>query len=243
MEVNIAHLYPDLMNIYGDRGNLISLVKRCKWRDIKVSVTELGIGDKIPAGTYDLFFMGGGQDREQFLVCNDLCEIKGKRIKNEIEDGAAALTICGGYQLFGRFYRPFGADELPGIGVFDAYTVAGDTRYIGNVVIESDLNGRNHSIVGFENHSGKTYLGEKTKPLGKVSVGRGNNGEDGYEGALSGGAIGTYLHGSILPKNPVLTDFLIEKALQRKYGEVELAQIDNRIEDMAHAEAVRRAKH
>lgn len=243
MEIKVAHLYPDLMNIYGDRGNLISLTKRCQWRNIAIDVVGLGIGDEVQEGAYDLFFMGGGQDREQYLVCDDLQKIKGDRIRYEIENGAAALTICGGYQLFGRFYRPFDADELPGIGVFDAYTIAGDTRYIGNVIIESNLDGRTRSIVGFENHSGKTYLEGNTQSLGKVIAGKGNNGEDGFEGAVSGGAIGTYLHGSILPKNPPLTDFLIRKALQRKYGEVELAQIDDRIEERAHAEAVKRARH
>lgn len=242
LEIKIAYLYPELMNIYGDRGNIISLIKRCKWRGINTEITELGIGDRIRSGVFDLFFMGGGQDREQYLVCDDLHNIKGDQIKRDINNGAAALAICGGYQLFGKYYRPFGEDDLPGIEVFDAYTVASDYRYIGNVVLESELTGGIVSVVGFENHSGKTYLGDGSTPLGKVLFGKGNNGEDGFEGAVTKGAIGTYLHGSLLPKNPAITDYLIKKALSRKYDEVTLSKLDDRIEQRANAEAMARAR-
>ncbi len=243
MYIRIAWLFPELMNIYGDRGNVTALVQRCAWRGIGVDVEGLGPGDEVSRGRYDLFFMGGGQDREQQLVCADLLEVKGETIKLEIEDGAAALVICGGYQLFGSYYRPFEGDELKGIGVFDAYTVAGKTRFIGNVVARSQLGGKSGSVVGFENHSGRTYLGEGVTPLGRVTVGHGNNGEDRTEGAIYKGAVGSYLHGSLLPKNPALADFLIEKALRRKFTSApELGRLDDTLEWAAHAAAAARAK-
>jgi len=241
MQIKIGYLYPDLMNIYGDHGNVLTLVKRCQWRDIGVEVVALNIGDRIGRGDYDIFFMGGGQDREQVMVCRDLQDTKGEDIKREIDEGAAALVICGGYQLFGKFYRPFEGEELPGINVFDAYTVAGEKRCIGNVVAKSALGGRQGTVVGFENHSGKTYLGDGCAPLGTVTVGYGNNGEDKTEGARSGGAIGTYLHGSLLPKNPAVADFLIEKALARHGSDMPLGDLDDSLELAAHTAAVKRA--
>jgi len=240
--IRIAWLFPELMNIYGDRGNVISLVQRCHWRGIGVEVDGLGLGEEAPEGRYDLFFMGGGQDREQELVCKDLLEVKGESIKREIEAGAAALVICGGYQLFGNYYRPFEGEELKGIGVFDAHTVAGNTRFIGNVVAKSSLGGKFGTVVGFENHSGKTYIGEGVPPLGMVTVGHGNNGEDRTEGAIYLGAVGTYLHGSLLPKNPVLADFLLEKALSRRCGNIELRPLDDSLEWEAQEAATARAK-
>jgi len=242
MKLTIGYLFPELMNIYGDHGNVITLVRRCEWRGIEVVVDELGPGDPVKPGRHDIFFMGGGQDREQLLVCRDLLDVKGEAIRNEIEEGAAALVICGGYQLFGRFYRPFDADELPGIDVFDAHTVAGKRRFIGNVVVTSGLEGASGTVVGFENHSGKTYLGEGCEPLGKVTVGYGNNGEDGFEGAVYRGAVGTYLHGSLLPKNPGLADFLIGKALERRGYPAGLQPLDDRVETLAHRSAVARAR-
>ena len=240
--MRIGYLYPDLMNIYGDHGNVLTLAMRCKWRGIDAEIEPLELGDRIKPGHYDIFFMGGGQDREQVLVARDLAESKGEDIKREIEDGAAALVICGGYQLFGNFYRPFEGAELPGISVFDAHTVAGNRRCIGNVVAKSALGGKSGTVVGFENHSGKTYLGEGCVPLGTVTVGYGNNGEDGTEGAIYHGAVGTYLHGSLLPKNPGLADFLIEKGLARRGNRSPLAHLDDSLEWRAHAEAIKRAK-
>lgn len=230
------------MNIYGDRGNVIALAKRCAWRGIDVEIKNLGVGDRISPGAYDIYFMGGGQDREQVMVSHDLYETKGEIIRREIEEGACALVICGGYQLFGRFYRPADGEELPGIGVFDGYTIAGKKRFIGNVVIDGSLEGRRTTIVGFENHSGKTYLGKKERPLGKTVVGYGNNGQDKTEGAIYLGAVGTYLHGALLPKNPVLADFLIRKALQRKYPGQGIAALDDAMEHLAHKHAIQRAK-
>ncbi len=242
MNVRIGYLYRDLMNIYGDDGNVLTLVHRCRWRGIAVEVDELGLGDPVSPGRHDIFFMGGGQDREQLLVCRDLADVKGEAIKREIEDGAAALVICGGFQLFGRFYRPFHGDELPGIGVFDAHTVAGKKRFIGNVVAKSALGGGSGVVVGFENHSGKTYLGEGCTPLGMVTVGYGNNGEDRTEGAVHLGAVGTYLHGSLLPKNPGVADFLIERALSRRGHLLPLRRLDDTIELSAREAAIERAR-
>lgn len=242
MNIRIGWLYPDLMNIYGDRGNIITLVNRCRWRGIPVEVDELGPGDDVRDGLHDIFFMGGGQDREQELVYMDLLERKGPTLKRQIENGAAALVICGGYQLFGKFYRPFEGDELAGIEVFDAYTVAGKKRCIGNVVAKSALGGPSGTIVGFENHSGKTYLGEGCTPLGMVTVGFGNNAEDRTEGAVHLGAIGTYLHGSLLPKNPGIADFLIERGLSRRGSGVRLDPLDDTLERRAHDAAIVRAR-
>lgn len=242
MSIKICHLYPEMMNIYGDRGNVTALIRRCRWRGIPVDVEGLGLSEKVKPDRYDIFFMGGGQDREQVLVCHDLLENKGEAIRGEIESGAAALVICGGYQLFGKYYRPFDGEELPGINVFDAYTVAGENRMIGNVVAKSALGGRFGMVVGFENHSGKTYLGKDSAPLGMVTVGSGNNGEDRTEGAVHLGAVGTYLHGSLLPKNPGLADFLIERGLARRGERSSLKPLDDTLEWRAHREAVARAR-
>ena len=242
MNIRIGYLYPDLMNIYGDHGNVLALVRRCRWRGVAVEVDELRLGDPVTAVRYDIFFMGGGQDREQVLVCLDLLEVKGEAVKREVENGAAALAICGGYQLFGRFYRPFDGDELTGIGLFDAHTVAGKKRFIGNVVARSALGGGPGVIVGFENHSGRTYLGAGCTPLGMVTVGHGNNSEDRTEGAVYLGAVGTYLHGSLLPKNPGVADFLIERALARRGHVVPLKPLDDTVELKAREAAIARAK-
>ncbi|PKQ28540.1 MAG: glutamine amidotransferase [Candidatus Anoxymicrobium japonicum] len=242
MKIRIGWLYPDLMNIYGDRGNIMALVQRCRWRGIPVEVDELGMSARIEEGRHDIFFMGGGQDREQEIVYRDLLDVKGEALKREIENGAAALVICGGYQLFGKFYRPFDGEELKGIEVFDAYTVTGEKRCIGNVVAKSTLGGVSQTIVGFENHSGKTYLGKGCAPLGMVTCGFGNNAEDRTEGAVYLGAIGTYLHGSLLPKNPGITDFLIEKGLARWGRNVQLDPLDDIIELRARDAATSRAR-
>ncbi len=235
----IAWLYGTKMNIYGDRGNVLALTQRARWRGIPTDVREIGFGEAIPADA-DIFFFGGGQDQAQIAVSKDLAGAKGEALREAIESGAAMLSVCGGYQLLGREYRPHDAEPLPGIGLFDIESQAGPERFIGNVVVDSDWG----PLVGFENHSGLTYLGASATPLGKVRVGRGNNGRDGTEGVIYRHAIGCYLHGSLLPKNPVLTDWLLAAGLRRRYGDgalASLAPLANGIEEAAHASAVARA--
>ncbi len=194
-----------------------------------------GLGDAIHPDEPDLYFMGGGQDSQQIQVANDLHQVKASSLKIAADNGAVFLTICGGYQLLGHYYKPHDGDELRGLSLLDAYTVAGHTRYIGNVAIERP-NGQ--KVVGFENHSGRTYLGKGVTPLGKVIHGNGNNGEDGFEGAAHGHLYGTYLHGSLLPKNSALADELITKALQRRYGSVQLEALPDQFETQAHDKAL-----
>ena len=236
MHLTIGWLYGTKMNIYGDRGNVLALAQRARWRGVDAAVREIGFGEPIPADV-DVFFFGGGQDQEQIAVSQDLQGVKGEALKAAVEDGAALLAVCGGYQLLGHEYRPHGGPPLPGIGLFDLVTEAGPERFIGNVVVDSDWG----PLVGFENHSGLTFLGAGTKPLGRVRVGRGNNGRDGTEGAVHKHAVGCYLHGALLPKNPALADWLIGAALRRRYGEVELAPHDDTFEVAAHASATARA--
>lgn len=239
MEVRIAHLYPSLMNIYADRGNIICLAQQCRWRGLDVTVDEFGPGEQPVWGEYDFFYLGGGQDREQLLVCRDL-SAKGGGLIEAVEGGAVLLAICGGYQLLGEYYRTAGGDTMEGIGLFRAHTVAGQKRCIGNVVVESDLVGRLMTLAGFENHSGKTYLQEGEKPLGRVVSGFGNNAEDGTEGIVYKNALGTYLHGPLLPKNAVLTDYLLEQCLKHRYGpEAVLSSLEHGFEDAAHGVAVK----
>ncbi len=239
MELTICWLYGRTMNIYGDRGNVLALAQRCRWRGIEARVIELGVGEPLEPGRCDIFFWGGGQDREQVAAARDLQGPKGETLRCEIEEGAPLLAICGGYQLLGYYYRPHRGEPLPGLGVFDAWTEAGSRRMIGNVVVESEEFGE---LVGFENHSGRTFLGPRARPLGRVRIGWGNNGEDKTEGCRYRNAIGCYLHGPVLPKNPQLADFLIQAALQRRYGEVALTPLDDTLERVAHSSAVRRAQ-
>ncbi len=208
-KVRIAHLYPKLLNIYGDNGNIIALSKRCEWRGVNVVVDEIGIGDAI--SEHDIYFMGGGQDLQQIEVAFELQKHK-NFLQDERDRGAVFLGICGGYQLFGHYYKPHEGETLKGISLLDAYTIAGQNRYIGNVTVETDIV-EPHTLVGFENHSGLTYLEGDTKPLGKVNTGNGNNGEDKTEGARYKNVFGTYLHGSFLPKNPHFADYMLELAL------------------------------
>ncbi|MCA9864766.1 MAG: glutamine amidotransferase [Thermomicrobiales bacterium] len=236
MHLTIGWLYAASMNIYGDRGNVIALKRRAEWRGIPATVREINIGEPIP-GDIDCFFWGGGQDQEQAAVARDLQGAKGKDLAAAIEDGASLLAVCGGYQLLGHEYRPHAAEVLPGVGIIDAVSVAGPERFIGNVVIDSEWG----TLVGFENHSGLTTLGPNLQPMGKVRVGRGNNGKDGTEGARYRNALGCYLHGALLPKNPVLTDWLIARGLERRHGPIELAPINDGLEQQAHATAVERA--
>lgn len=237
MELRIAHLYAHYLNIYGDRGNIITLVKRCAWRGIKSVVKDPGPGDEFPSDYFDVYFIGGGQDKQQQVVAEDLLR-RSEAIKQSVESGAVILSICGGYQLLGHYYRPAEGDELKGISLIDAYTVAGNRRMIGNVVVQRD---DGSTLTGFENHSGKTFLGSSTKALGKVITGNGNNGDDALEGAAqpvgNGFVYGTYLHGSLLPKNPGLADEIISKALARRHGAVPLSSLDDSFENNAHSYA------
>ena len=256
--LNIAYLYPDELNIYGDRGNILTLYRRCEARGIGVVITSVGPGDTLDADAHDLYFMGGGQDAQQIAVCDDLHAYKAAALKAAAETNAVFLTICGGYQLLGHYYKPHEGPELRGLSLIDAHTVAGKTRFIGNVVIDrltestggAEAHGNEavkrssdeplgvNKIVGFENHSGLTYLGQGVQPLGKVIKGHGNHGQDGYEGVCHGNLYGTYLHGSLLPKNPKLADELIAKALMRRYGSVELAPLEDTLEVAAHTAAL-----
>jgi CobQ-like glutamine amidotransferase family enzyme len=233
--LRLVHLYPDLMSVYGDRGNVLTLVRRAEWRGIDVAVSELSVGDSLDPNEADLIFFGGGQDREQAVVSLDFLEQKGAAVRQAVEGGAALLSVCGGYQLLGQSYTTVDGQQLPGAGLFDVRSVPGPKRHIGNVLIETDLDGRPRTLVGFENHSGRTYLGGGLRPLGRIVVGAGNNGEDGTEGAVYRGAIGCYLHGSVLPKNPWLADWLLAVALRHRHGEpVPLQPLDDRLEEEAH---------
>jgi CobQ-like glutamine amidotransferase family enzyme len=237
--VTIAWLYGARMNIYGDRGNVIALAQRARWRGIEPEVIEIGIGDPIPDGV-DIFFFGGGQDDEQIAVSRDLAGTKGETLKAAVDGGAALLAVCGGYQLLGHEYRPYDAEPLPGIGLFDATSEAGPERFIGNVVVETDDWG---PLVGFENHSGLTWLGAGAEPLGRVRIGRGNNGTDGTEGARYRNAVGCYLHGALLPKNPNLADWLLRAGLQRRHQSgVILTTLGDVTERDAHRSATLRAE-
>ena len=247
--LTIGHLYGDSMNIYGDRGNTLTLAQRCRWRGIGATIVNLGFGDRLDPDRFDLLFVGGGQDREQVSVARDLQDVKGAAILTAVARGAPLLAICGGYQLLGHEFRT-GSNNgvLPGIGLFDAYTVGGTRRLIGNVVVELTPGllpaGGPPTLVGFENHSGQTFLGRHCRPLGRAVVGGGNNGEDGFEGGVdpTGLAYGSYLHGSLLPKNPHLADHLIRLALRRRGEAADLAPLDDDLELRAHTAVVDRAR-
>ena len=235
--LRLGHLYPALMNIYGDRGNIVCLQRRCRLRGIDIEVTPLEVGDTLAPDAFDMLFMGGAQDREQALVMQDLAATKGA-LRESIEDGVVFLGVCGGYQLSGRFYRGADGVEMPGAGVFDLYTLHPGPRakrLIGN--LSAAWNGS--TLVGFENHGGRTYLGAGAEPLAKVIRGFGNDGASGYEGARYKNAFGSYLHGPLLPKNPDFADHLISLALQRRYGAANLESLDDVIEQQAHAAALR----
>ncbi|MDP9353393.1 MAG: glutamine amidotransferase [Chloroflexota bacterium] len=236
MKLTIGFLYGRLMNIYGDRGNVATLAQRARWRGIEVETVTINAGEPIDPELCDVYVFGGGQDKEQFVVADDLTSGNGERLAKAVEEGAAVLSVCGGYQLLGHYYKPHGHEELRGLGLIDAYTVAGDTRFIGNIA----LSGPFGEVVGFENHSGRTYLGSGAQPLGLVTKGSGNNGEDGTEGAYTGKVYGTYMHGPVLPKNSALADRLLADALERRYGQVVLADLEDTLETSAHASALSR---
>ena len=223
--LKIAHLYPKLLNIYGDKGNIIALKSRYEWRGGEVAVDEINIGDSITE--HDIYFMGGGQDLQQIEVSKEIQRHKDFLI-SERDRGAVFLGICGGYQLFGHYYKPHEGDELKGIGLLDAYTIAGNKRFIGNVTVKTDIVEPN-TLTGFENHSGLTYLQNDTKPIGTVVIGNGNNGSDKSEGARYKNVFGSYLHGSFLPKNTHFADYLIELATGEK-----LESLNDEIEILTH---------
>ncbi|TMC49521.1 MAG: glutamine amidotransferase [Chloroflexi bacterium] len=240
--LRIGHLYPDAMNIYGDVGNVRTLVQRARWRGIDVEVLAIGPGPAELA-EYDLLFMGGGQDRDQSRIFGDFTEHKGSAMEHALEDGVAVLAVCGGYQLLGESYVDADGHELTGLGLLDLRSSAGHDRWIGNVVIEADasLQLQPRTVVGFENHGGRTRLGAGLHPLGRVVVGGGNNGEDGGEGVVRGRLIGTYLHGSLLPKNPHLADWLLATALAHRDAAglvAALSPLDDSVEMAAHSRAL-----
>ena len=233
MELNICHLYPDILNLYGDQGNVLCLRQRLRWRGIEANVTGVSIGQTLHAADYDLFFIGGGQDFEQEVLLADLAGAKTAELKSAIEDGKPFLAICGGYQMLGAYYETWDGKKCDFTGALDLYTVGQKERMIGNYLFTcDDLNGA--AIVGFENHSGRTYLGSGVRPMGQVLYGSGNNGEDGTEGVRYQNVFGTYSHGCLLPKNPQLADLLLRTALERKYGAVQLIPLDDTLEQRAH---------
>lgn len=242
MNLTIGYLYGDLMNIYGDIGNIIALKKRAEWRGIKVKLINISINSRFhlrgESTKPDLYFFGGGQDQAQELVSKDLIKSeKGKVIKKEVERGIPLLSVCGGYQLLGEYYKPHKGPKLPGTNLFPIYTLASHDRMIGNIVIESMFG----KLVGFENHSGKTYLKKGALPFGMINNGFGNNGADKTEGCLYKNAIGCYMHGALLPKNPKLADWLLRKALEVKYGkEIELRSLDDTLELQAQSKAIQK---
>ena len=231
-KIRLAHLYPKLLNIYGDGGNVLALKKRCEWRGIQIEIDEINIGDSI--SEHDIYFIGGGQDKQQIEVSKELQKHKDFLLL-ERDRMSVFLGICGGYQLFGEYYQPNNGDRLLGIGLLDAYTIAGDKRFIGNVTVKTDLVEPN-TLVGFENHSGLTYLRGDTQPIGNVIIGNGNNGKDSSEGARYKNVFGTYMHGSFLPKNPQFADYLIELALG-----IKPEPLNDRIEIETHNSLVNKA--
>jgi lipid II isoglutaminyl synthase (glutamine-hydrolysing) len=241
MELRAVCLYPEQMNIYADRGNILFLRRRCEWRGIDFSYAAAGMGEPLDARVHDLIYVGGGQDRDQRIVAQDMVASKRAGLAEAVEDGAVVLAVCGGYQLLGHSYE-LGDERIEGLGLADLETVRRPgPRLIGNIEIEVDLGEGPRELAGFENHGGRTYLGDSAEPLGRVVRGHGNNGADGLEGVRRRNMIGTYLHGPLLPKNAWLADRLIQLALARRYGaEPDLAPLDDALEAAAH-EAARQA--
>jgi lipid II isoglutaminyl synthase (glutamine-hydrolysing) len=243
MNIVVGHLYPDYLNIYADRGNIAVLARRAAWRGHELDVREVSVGNRLEPGEHDLFYVGGGQDREQALVAEDLVA-KADAVRAAVDGGAAVLAVCGGYQLMGRSYRDFHGEDLPGIGVFPLDTVAGDTRMIGDVLLECELEpGVVRTLAGFENHAGRTKLDAGAEALGRVVAGFGNDGESGYEGCRVGRAVGTYLHGPLLPRNPWFADWVLTQALAHSLGEPPVFEpLPDELEHEAHAVSAARAR-
>jgi lipid II isoglutaminyl synthase (glutamine-hydrolysing) len=238
MELRLLALYPEQMNIYADRGNIVFLQRRCEWRGIDFSYAAAGPGEPVDPAAHDLFYLGGGQDRDQRTVAADMVASKREALAAAVDDDAVFLAVCGGYQLLGHSYQ-LGDERLPGLGLVDLETVREPgERLIGNVAIEADLGDGPRIVSGFENHGGRTYLGQDARPLGRVLSGFGNNGRDGLEGVRRGNLFGTYLHGPLLPKNAWLADHLIALALEHRYGSrPELEPLDDRLELAAQESA------
>ncbi len=235
-DLRVCHLYPEHLNIYADRGNIAVLRARTQWRGIGFRVDGCGPGDDLPDA--DLYYVGGGQDRDQLLIADDM-RARTDGLRAAVDDGAWLLAVCGGYQMLGHYYRGHRGDEMRGTSLVDLVTEAGQTRTIGNITIDCELRpGEPMTVVGFENHAGRTQLGDGLRPLGRVLHGHGNNGRDGGEGVRAGRIVGTYVHGPLLPKNPALADFLIAAALERRHGTVALEPLDDRLEHSAHDVAV-----
>jgi len=245
VRIRVGHLYPDYLNIYADRGNIAVLERRAAWRGHSLVVAPVGMGEPIRPGAHDLLYVGGGQDREQMLVARDLAA-KAEQVVAAHAGGAAVLAVCGGYQLLGRGYRGFHGEDMPGVGLFPLETVAGERRMIGDVLLDCELvAGERRTLAGFENHAGRTRLDAGATPLGRVVAGFGNNGESGHEGCRLGRAIGTYLHGPLLPRNPWLADWLLAQALAHARGTEEaepLEPLDDALEAEAHEVASARAR-
>jgi CobQ-like glutamine amidotransferase family enzyme len=244
VKIRVGHLYPEYLNIYADRGNIAVLERRARLRGHALEVTAISVGDGVHPGEYDLLYVGGGQDREQALIAPDLAA-KGPAIKDAAAAGAALLAVCGGYQLLGRGYVDRHGGSLPGVGLFPHETVAGERRMIGDVLLECELDtGDRRTIAGFENHAGRTRLDPGAEPLGRVVAGFGNDGRSGYEGCRMGRAIGTYLHGPLLPRNPWLADWLLSQALAHALGREppELEPLPDRLEAEAHEVSAQRAR-
>ena len=240
MELNICHLYPDVLNLYGDRGNILCLRRRLEWRGISPNIEERPIGSDKSLGGFDLSFIGGGQDFEQETLLDDLHRGRDAEMRAAIEDGVAVLAICGGYQMLGRYYETHDGHRCDFVGAIDFYTAGGERRMIGNYLFRCGEESGGSTVAGFENHSGRTYLGAGVKALGAVISGFGNNGEDGTEGVRYKNVFGSYSHGPLLPKNPELGDVILKTALERKYGSVTLEPLDDTAERTAHEEMVRR---
>lgn len=237
LQLRICHLYPDLLNLYGDRGNLLTLQRRCGWRKIDCTITSISLGQSFAASDFDLVFLGGGQDYEQNLLHHDLLDEKGPAIRAAVEDGLVFLCICGGFQLMGQYYEEQDGHRIECLGALDLWTVGRPERMIGDTIYSSDLlaeAGLDPILVGFENHSGRTWLGPQVRPLATVQKGHGNNGTDQTEGAIYNNVYCTYSHGSFLPKNPDMADYLIIKALERRYNQpVALKSLGNQMENNA----------
>jgi hypothetical protein len=238
--LTICHLYPELLNLYGDRGNIITLARRCAWRGLPFQVREATMGETVDFSKIDILFLGGGSDREQSIITADL-ERRAPELNRAIERGLVTLAICGGYQLLGKYYRTLDGCEIPGLGLIDFHTVAGARRLVGNIAIEIRLGDKSTVAVGFENHSGQTFIGA-LDPLGRVMRGFGNNGTDEGEGLRYKNVFGTYLHGPLLPKNPELADHLIQLALKRQGLTDELAPLDDTLELRANAAILKRLR-
>jgi CobQ-like glutamine amidotransferase family enzyme len=243
MKIVVGHLYPDYLNIYADRGNIAVLARRAAWRGHELDVRTVSVGQAVEPGEHDLLYVGGGQDREQALVAEDLVA-KAAGVRAAVEGGSALLAVCGGYQLLGRSYRDFHGVDLPGIGLFPHETVAGDTRMIGDVLLECELEpGVVRTLAGFENHAGRTKLDPGAVPLGRVVAGFGNDGESGFEGCRVGRAVGTYLHGPLLPRNPWFADWILAQALAHRLGEPPVFELlPDELEQQAHRVSAARAR-